>query len=981
MIPNDPRKRGAAAATAAATASSILLGGQDAMEVDEVMPAAPLQPVKESTELISRIITPPPVPTSSRFRNALNRITTNPQSDVEAWQALITEVNAIYRSIPNIHSVDAETQAKLDWVESCYGALLHNFSYAVNYYHAIAEMLLAQSARVGEDGGPLLDYGMETTRRAMRCEAKVEAVFVKMLGVDKEGNRVEGINPVKSGICSWSVDLWLLYIRKATRDAIRASTSLPLDERPKSVRDATKKAYDTALSYAASAHKNHELWKAYVQYIRSWVPDPTTNTDHALAQQQMLDLRSVYKRLVVHPMTGLDQLWQEYEAFERAQNETLAQALVAELAPKYQHARSVYLERQRVFDVEDLQLDRLATPPVEKDDEDYSSKMEEEHTLLNLWTTRCSYERTNPERLTPAELSQRVRQIFQEMACVLTRHPESWHMWSTWELLVSVERTKAEKAVAVLQLGQEHIPDCTLLAYAEAQIVEHHNTDNPTRCMQVLERFLERSPNTLGFVLYQKMVRRYKGMDDARAVFAKARRTLADSIGTKSDNEASKTIETAEGEVEADVAEQLASKEKDNDLSKQRWVVTNRLDTSISGQSAGDPYIKEGNPAKNQESIDETTNGHSAPQIPPGPITWHLYASHAMMEHRLNRSPEVAARVYELGLRKHASFLTKPPYVMRYAQLLLELGDTVNLRALLTNSVSACQAKELGSALAAIWDMTLYFESLLSGSDVASASTLRSIEAKRHEALMGPDVEDVATGGLIGGTETALIGAQKSSISEQLVRTEGYEVSSSIVNGMSRTVDMFGVMGLWGSDDVNVSTRAKKRKGGSDADKNEDISGGKSDASYQDRLAFRERLSSGMAGEAAADSALGSKILSARERLQQGSTAAMAGGGQSAMMLAIQQSPEWLRGLLLLLPASRLRLPIVAKPPPHLTEMALTAITQNPLPAERPADTESASGKQALANGDDSDDENGGKAGGYGQQFRSRQRTRQQSGL
>jgi hypothetical protein len=33
-------------------------------------------------------------------------------------------------------------------------------------------------------------------------------------------------------------------------------------------------------------------------------------------------------------MTGLDQLWQEYEAFERAQSEQLAVALIAEYVPK-----------------------------------------------------------------------------------------------------------------------------------------------------------------------------------------------------------------------------------------------------------------------------------------------------------------------------------------------------------------------------------------------------------------------------------------------------------------------------------------------------------------------------------------------------------------------------------------------------------------------------------------------------------------------
>lgn len=935
---------------------SILLGGEDAMEVDEAMPLPRgVSVTVESTDLINKIITPSPYaqhnagPTSSRFRNALNRVTADPTSDVEAWQALLTEVNSSYRSLNSVHAVDAETQAKLDWVESCYGYLLQHFPYAATHAHTIAEMLLTQSARVGEQGGPLTDFGIETTRRAARCEAKVQALLEKLLGVDMEGKALE--NNKSAGMCSWSVDLWFLYIRKVSRDATRlASTTLPPDERPAKIREATQKAYDTAVQYAASSHQNDKLWKGYVNYIRSWTATPSGNPlqDHALARQQMVQLRQVFQRLVVHPMTGLDQLWQEYEAFERAQNETLAQALIAELAPKYQHARTVYLERNRVYNADALQLGRLATPPVSKSEEDdYTSQMQDEYQLLTLWKTRCSYERTNPERLGATDLTRRVRQIFCEMACVWTRHPEGWHMWSTWELLNS----NPEKALQVLEAGQSHIPDCTLLAHAQAQIWEQH-TKTPEKSVEVLEKFVEHSPNTLGFVLLQKLVRRYQGIEAARSVFARARRTLVASRLEETENATGETAEAPEAEKEPDAAVQ------NEEAAEKGWMVTNRLDPNITGQ------------LKAAEIQQTGANGNPAMRTLPGIVTWHLYASHAVMEHRLNRVPQVAARVYELGLRRQASFLTKPPYIMRYAQLLLELGDSVNLRALLTRAVAACEADDNDEALAAIWDMNLHFESLMSGAERECVSNLSAIEAKRRAALMGPDVEDVATGGLVGASDTALIGAQKSSIADQLVRTEGYDMSSSIVNGLSRTVDMFGVMGLWGSDDMST------RKATKQSDRDEDMPGGKSDLSYQNRIGFMTLMAAGMSGDALTDGATGSKILTARERLQQATSSGAAVGGQSsAMMLAIQQSPDWLRPLLLLLPASRLRLPIVAKPPPHLTEMALNALKQNQLPAERPEDT--AAGKRSLNDQGDSDDENGGKSG-YGSQFRARQRVRQQ---
>ena len=104
------------------------------------------------------------------------------------------------------------------------------------------------------------------------------------------------------------------------------------------------------------------------------------------------------------------------------------------------------------------------------------------------------------------------------------------------------------------------------------------------------------------------------------------------------------------------------------------------------------------------------------------------------------------------------------------------------------------------------------------------------------------------------------------------------------------------------------------------------------------------------------------------------------GGGGTAVMLAIQQSPDWLRPLLLLLPASHSRLPIVAKPPPHLTEMALSTLRQNELPAERPSDGKVKGPKRLISttnDGNSSDEDDAGAgASGYGNAFRVRQRTR-----
>ena len=965
--------------------------------------------------LLHSIITPSPYPhhnagpTSARFRNALSRVLQRPEHDVEAWQALLTEVTTCYKNIPNIHAVDATTLAQLDWVESCFGNFLCHFPYAIHQgIVPLVTLLLHQSARVGEPHGPVVDYyGGAVPKRAQICERKCTALLQEYLGV---ANKTSGLSdPAAAGagseendksktiihaMGSWVVELWLVYIQKCTRDATRHSQTLPPEQRAAYIRDQTKEAYEAAIPECGFSINNHLLWTAYLEFSQSeYSPNQFSagTAEHAAASQaQMVQLRSVYQRLVTYPMTGLDQHWHAYEAWERTQSEALAQALSQEWTPKYQHARTVYLERNRVYNNQvELQVgQRLATPPADaKDEDDYESKIQEELRLLTAWKKRCSYERTNPERLGSQELIVRIRAAFKEMVCVLTKHPETWQMWATYELFrnhsgngngVSAVATPQE-AVAVLHLGQVWIPTSTLLVYEEARIVELY-TASPETALGVMERALERLPTTLGFVLYQQMVRRYRGMDDARVVFSKARRVLkgVDNDRNKkgSDDDAGEAEASgklkAEGEtgdsVLSENATDPAPKEKSGGLRKSRWTVTNKLDSTATNQADS-----------NGTKESSTQKVHAV-----GRITWHLYAAHAGMEHRINRCPEIAARVYELGLRKHRHFLTRAAYVMRYAELLLEIGDVMNLRALLTRAVSACEGSpSAATSLASLWDMTLRFEAVLSGSDPKSLANLSIIERQRRQAILGPDVEDVATGGFIGMTDTPLIGAQKSSIAEQLLRTEGYDMSSGIVNGLARTVNVLEVMGLWGNGEQRIAGKVASKDSKGDSD---DMPGGNSDSSYHRRLEFASLLSS--AGGAGLDPAVtasadgGSRLLTARERLQHSATNAggpgAGGPANSAIMLAIQQMPEWIRPLLVMLPASRLRLPIVAKPPPHLVEIALSTLKQNQLP-DRPSDEKNGSGmngSKRKSGEDSSDDESGAVGGGFGNAFRARQRSR-----
>lgn len=988
----------------------------------------------------------------------------------------------------------------------------------------------------------------------------------------------DGARAVLGGLARHSVDLWLLYVRWRSRDASRsAADAVPIPppppgyvpglaaqpsvlhrqyeealraayrDRKDRTREAVVRAYESALDGGAGfSTNNHLIWRRYVNYVRSWtdvvsygpaamslvrwcppggggvgpppLPPPDPAHDHSTSQRQLGQLRSIYQRGITHPMTGLDQFWQEYELFERSHSESLGSLLVAEWLPRYQHARSIYLERNRVWTARELMAGRFAVPPVgcevgggavggmtmgggggggaaggmgvggakttssaalDADDDIYGAeaahhggaghiagmsagkpasdaefvaRMEDELRTLSRWRRRAAYERTNPERLNSSELAMRVRASYSEEVCAFARHPEVWYEWSQWELLHGGSTAAASassaagpngangpipggggtgassaaliapavagelksggnalRAVAVLFLGMESLPDCALLALAQAEILERHsggssdrNDDKEGRgvggCIEVLERFVHRSPTTLGFVLLQRLARRHRGINAARAVFGHARRTLRVREEDRSfddDKESSAALSEKKEDVGLSDAKEKADGAVVGAILAHQRMVTTRLKASLGALPPN------GDKAQSPAAANA------------GVITWHLYTAHAIMEHRLGKNPKVAARIYELGLRKHRTFLSNPPYVLHYANLLLELKDEENLRSLLMRAVAACEEEEAvmsagtgGSDAAAIarrremqrplWDMMLKFESILSSQSNKGniSADIASIEARRRRALYGPNNEDLVMGGEGSPDDdddrNLGTGVQKSSLNEQLTRVEGYDVASRIANGMGRLVDVLTVTGAIGNGDFDSSSKgldfasaasASLVAGGISSDLwGDECAGGPSDVSYVKRLRFQRESRNravvsalGLPGSNQGITGTSGKLLSLRER------AAGAAGQAAANALALQNSPEWLRPLLLLLPPVPKFGRSTVKPPPHMTEMALSTLRANPLPASRPTVTSNGNShkKRGRNDGDSSDEENGDAVGGgYSNQFRSRQRMR-----
>jgi hypothetical protein len=353
--------------------------------------------------------------------------------------------------------------------------------------------------------------------------------------------------------------------------------------------------------------------------------------------------------------------------------------------------------------------------------------------------------------------------------------------------------------------------------------------------------------------------------------------------------------------------------------------------------------------------------------------------------------------------------------VLRYAHLLLELNDEENLRSLLTRAVAACEEEEARAAAAGggaadaatvarrrdaqrpLWDMMLRFEAVLSSGRNAPADVL-AVEARRRRALYGPAGEDVIAGGEGPPDEDddrgPGAGAHRSSLGEQLVRAEGYDVASRVANGLGRLVDALAVTGALGGGEaggiaggLDFAAAALAAEGASGTLWGDECAGGPSDVSYVRRLRFQREgraraaaaaTAPGLAAPSTGGGGVAGRLLSShRERAPGG----MAGA------VASHAAPEWLRPLLLLLPpVPKFGRAGAARPPPHLTEMALGALRSSTLPIRPtsvPGNGKAGAGVRKRGRGfnnggDSSDEENGNsmRGGGYSGQFRARQRSR-----
>uniref|UniRef100_A0A7S2R7B3 Suppressor of forked domain-containing protein n=1 Tax=Mucochytrium quahogii TaxID=96639 RepID=A0A7S2R7B3_9STRA len=308
----------------------------------------------------------------------------------------------------------------------------------------------------------------------------------------KNYDRVEAI--LKRGLLSLlSVDFWLFYLKylkeKLLGENSKASRDRGLE---KDARKKVEEGYEYALKSIGYAFDAGLIWKDYIAFIRTAVCDSQYDVGN-----KALAIKGAFSRAIKTPVRNLEELYKGLEA---------TGVVAPEVQQEYMKAKTLYDERLKRLN--EVKIDYLPEP---------CANSEADASRLMKWRAVIDYEKKNPERVTEAELKQRVRYVYRRALSSLYFFPEMWYEYSLYELRTD----DVVSAKTILEQALVAIPDSLLLNFAVADSHELQGRIDLARA--VYGRMEKLHPSSIAFIQSMQFERRVSGIMGARAVFRRAR--------------------------------------------------------------------------------------------------------------------------------------------------------------------------------------------------------------------------------------------------------------------------------------------------------------------------------------------------------------------------------------------------------------------------------------------------------------------------
>ncbi|GAA6062293.1 hypothetical protein JCM10212_004381 [Sporobolomyces blumeae] len=489
---------------------------------------------------------------------------------------------------------------------------------------------------------------------------------------------------------STSLPLWKFYLSYIRRIN-------PIDRTNQDVAKQTRQvvagAFEFALDHVGMDRRAGEVWSEYIEFLKE---APTRGTWEE--QQKMDQLRKAYQRAVQIPVNNVEQIWQDYNAFENGVSKMTAKKFIAELSPSYMTARKCLRELRAQHDA--LYHPILPSPP------DWSSP--QATTALQGWKRYLAFEEMNPLELDdPNAVLGRVSFAYRKALSCLRFYPEIWYLSANYNMRMG----RVEEAKGQLQAGLAAIPSSLLLAYTLADLEE--SKPDHAACYAIYDNLISHlygQLDKLDKIVKEETDQALEALDDPSKADGTAGGAGAeDTEMVKGENgeEDKKQLENG-GQAEEDdddAAGAAEKREKRAELEeKTKNEVKARYEPEIERfkRMAASVWITEMRFARRADGVKPArqifTKARKSPHL-----SWQVVEASATMEMYWNEEPKIATNVFELGLKLFAAV---PEYVLKYLEFLLQQNNANNARALFERTVSVIEpAKAKG-----IWDRMAQYE-------------------------------------------------------------------------------------------------------------------------------------------------------------------------------------------------------------------------------------------------------------------------------
>ncbi|SCZ92478.1 BZ3500_MvSof-1268-A1-R1_Chr5-2g07896 [Microbotryum saponariae] len=464
---------------------------------------------------------------------------------------------------------------------------------------------------------------------------------------------------------STSIQLWKFYLDFVRR---RNPIDLAQPEAAKQARATIAKSFEFALQHVGQDREAGSLWSEYLEFLKEGSGRGSQWED----QQRMDALRKVLQGAVQIPVENVEQIWQEYSAFENNLSKLTAKKFLAELSPAYMTARKALRELRAHFG-------RLATPALPHQP-DWSTPSD--RSDLELWKAYLKWEESNPLDLEdPNLLHARVGFAYKKALANMRFFSEIWYLASDYHTRLG----KTDEAKTLLENGLKANPGSLLLAYKLVEVDEGHN--NLDACYRVYEGLLEHFHRLLT-----------QTVEETNELVAQAWNRLDEEFDNKVRRE------NGAGEEDDDDSRQKRVQEKDEikkRIENQREAILETHKKAVASVWVNQmTFARRATPGN--EAVKQFRSVFSKARKSPY-VTWQVVDASARIEYFWNNAAQVAGNIFEFGMK---SFSADPDYVLRYLDFLIMTNNPNNARALFERTVALVEP----SKARAVWDRMAQYE-------------------------------------------------------------------------------------------------------------------------------------------------------------------------------------------------------------------------------------------------------------------------------